>query len=89
MFRHSFRFGSFDFVHLFSICSCLHRPRLAQTNRSPVAPTREEAEAIVREAYNKFRSDTSGKNADYIPYLAQVDSKLVWCSYSYDRQPGF
>jgi glutaminase len=23
-----------------------------------------------------FKSDTSGKNADYIPYLAQVDSKL-------------
>jgi glutaminase len=33
-------------------------------------------EAVVREAYDKFRSDTSGKNADYIPYLAQVDSKL-------------
>ena len=24
----------------------------------------------------KFRSDTTGKNADYIPYLAQVDSNL-------------
>jgi glutaminase len=33
-------------------------------------------EAVVREAYEKFRSDTSGKNADYIPYLAQVDSKM-------------
>jgi glutaminase len=43
---------------------------------SPVAPTRQQVEAIVTEAYNKFRSDTSGKNADYIPYLAQVDSKL-------------
>lgn len=43
---------------------------------SPVAPQREQVEAIVREAYDKFRSDTSGKNADYIPYLAQVDSKL-------------
>jgi glutaminase len=30
----------------------------------------------VREAYEKFKSDSSGKNADYIPYLAQVDSKL-------------
>jgi glutaminase len=30
----------------------------------------------VRQAYDKFRDDTSGKNADYIPYLAQVDSKL-------------
>ena len=30
----------------------------------------------MREAYDKFRSDTSGKNADYIPFLAQVDSKM-------------
>ena len=43
---------------------------------SPVAPRRELVEAVVREAYDKFRSDTSGKNADYIPYLAQVDSRL-------------
>ena len=43
---------------------------------SPVAPTRQAVEAVVREAYDKFRSDTSGKNADYIPYLAQVDSRL-------------
>src|SRR5215472_5864316 len=48
----------------------------AQTARSPVAPRREMVEQVVREAYEKFRSDTSGKNADYIPYLAQVDSKL-------------
>ena len=43
---------------------------------SPVAPRREQIEAVVREAYDKFKTDTSGKNADYIPYLAQVDSKL-------------
>jgi len=43
---------------------------------SPVAPRRELVESVVREAYQKFGSDTSGKNADYIPYLAQVDSKL-------------
>lgn len=36
----------------------------------------EQVQAAVREAYEKFRSDTGGKNADYIPYLAQVDSKL-------------
>ena len=52
-------------------------PASAQTKRSsPVAPNRERVEAVVRAAYNKFRGDTSGKNADYIPYLAQVDSKL-------------
>ena len=53
----------------------VYRPASAQ-QASPVAPRREQVQAIVREAYDKFRSDTSGKNADYIPYLAQVDSKL-------------
>src|ERR1700730_15672390 len=48
----------------------------AQVSRSPVAPRRELGESVVREAYEKFKSDTNGKNADYIPYLAQVDSKL-------------
>lgn len=48
--------------------------------RSPVAPRKEQVQAAVTEAYDKFRSDTSGKNADYIPYLAQVDSKLFGVS---------
>src|SRR6266550_6879263 len=48
----------------------------AQTARSPVAPRRELVESVVREAYDKFKGDTNGKNADYIPYLAQVDSKM-------------
>jgi glutaminase len=48
----------------------------AQVSRSPVAPRRELVEAVVKEAYGKFKNDTNGKNADYIPYLAQVDSKL-------------
>jgi glutaminase len=43
---------------------------------SPVAPTKAQVEAVVREAYDKFQSNTSGKNADYIPFLAQVDSKM-------------
>jgi glutaminase len=48
----------------------------AQTARSPVAPRRELVESVVREAYDKFKTDTNGKNADYIPYLAKVDSRL-------------
>jgi glutaminase len=53
-------------------------PMLAQTqaSRSPVAPRREVVAAVVQEAYDKFKNETRGKNADYIPYLAQVDSKL-------------
>jgi glutaminase len=48
----------------------------AQTARSPVAPRRELVESVVRDAYDKFKNDSNGKNADYIPYLAKVDSKL-------------
>lgn len=44
--------------------------------KSPVSPRREQVEAVIRDAYEKFKSDTSGKNADYIPFLAQVDSKM-------------
>jgi glutaminase len=46
------------------------------TQRSPVAPSHEQVQAVVNEAYEKFKGDTGGKNADYIPALAQVDSKL-------------
>ena len=45
-------------------------------NSSPVSPRRDAVESVVREAYDKYKSDTNGKNADYIPYLAKVDSKL-------------
>ncbi|HEY2808106.1 MAG TPA: glutaminase A [Steroidobacteraceae bacterium] len=43
---------------------------------SPVAPRKEQIQAIVNEAYAKFKGETRGKNADYIPELAKVDSKL-------------
>src|SRR5215467_131194 len=48
----------------------------AAGQRSPVAPTKEQIQAVVNEAYEKFKSNTEGKNADYIPALAQVDPKL-------------
>jgi glutaminase len=44
--------------------------------RSPVAPRAAEVRAAADEAYAKYKSDTSGKNADYIPILAKVDPKL-------------
>jgi glutaminase len=43
---------------------------------SPVAPNKTQVEAAVKEAYDQFKNDSGGKNADYIPYLAQVDSKM-------------
>ncbi len=60
-----------------SSCGALLPGIDAQTKSvSPVAPRREQVEAVVKEAYEKFKGDTGGKNADYIPYLAQVDSKM-------------
>jgi glutaminase len=44
--------------------------------RSPVAPRREVVASAVQQAYDKFKTDNRGKNADYIPYLAHVDSRL-------------
>lgn len=60
-----------------TICAAL--PALVgQTavQRSPVAPTRDEVQAVISEAYGKFKTNTEGKNADYIPVLAEVDPKL-------------
>lgn len=65
------------FVTLLLVMTFLLAPLSALGQKtSPVAPPRAQVEAVVREAYEKFKNDTSGKNADYIPYLAQVDSKL-------------
>lgn len=64
-------------IALFVVATFASAPLTALTQRtSPVAPNRAQVEAVVREAYDKFKNDTGGKNADYIPYLAKVDSKL-------------
>jgi len=52
------------------------RSAAQNSSSSPIAPRRELVQSVVQEAYNKFKDDQKGKNADYIPYLAQVDSKL-------------
>jgi glutaminase len=64
------------FVATIIVSSVLPMSAQAQAPRSPVAPRREVVAAVVKEAYDKFKNETRGKNADYIPYLAQVDSKL-------------
>jgi glutaminase len=43
---------------------------------SPVAPRPELVKSAVDEAYEQYKGDASGKNADYIPALAKVDPKL-------------
>ncbi len=75
----------YERVFSFSFFSWFRPPvptaALAQEqHRSPVAPGRERVEAVVREAYEKSRNDNTGKNADYIPYLAQVDPHLFGIS---------
>src|SRR3954453_21007295 len=49
---------------------------LSAQRRSPVALRDEQVKAVVNEAYGLFKNDPAGKNADYIPYLAKVDSKI-------------
>jgi glutaminase len=64
-------------VTIFVVTTFVSTPLSALGQKaSPVAPTRTQVEAVVREAYDKFQSNTSGKNADYIPFLAQVDPKM-------------
>lgn len=57
------------------VISPISIPATAQSV-SPVAPKGEQLKAAVNSAYSMFKGDTSGKNADYIPYLAQVNPKL-------------
>ncbi len=65
------------FVSYGSAARALGVPVAAQQKyESPVAPRAEQVKAIVNEAYEKYKTDTRGKNADYIPYLAKVDSNL-------------
>lgn len=46
------------------------------TVSSPESPSAETLQRLVDEAHAKFKDDNSGKNADYIPYLASVPSEL-------------
>lgn len=64
---------------LASIAISISAPEISgQTaeERSPVAPSQQQVQAVVTQAYNEFKNDNEGKNADYIPALAQVDPKL-------------
>ena len=75
MYRKQFRNKMLVVGFVISTLVTIPLSSLAQKT-SPVAPNRPAIEAAVKEAYDQFKSDTGGKNADYIPYLAQVDSKL-------------
>jgi len=54
-------------VKLFLVATIIVRsvlPMSAQAPRSPVAPRREVVAAVVKDAYDKFKNETRGKNAD-------------------------
>jgi len=48
--------------------------------RQALTHRRQQLRIAVDEAYAKFKGDTKGKNAGYIPYLAQLDSNLFGIS---------
>ena len=65
---------------LFVATSCAQAPAVA-TAPPPAAVVASTApvadlQRVVDNAYAKFKDDKSGKNADYIPYLASVPSDL-------------
>ncbi len=77
MLRTGNRLVSHGVTLLLFVATVVAFPSAVQAQRrSPVAPSEERVKAIVNEAYEKYKGDTGGKNADYIPYLAKVDSKL-------------
>lgn len=42
--------------------------------------SKQELQTLVHEAYERYKNDTGGKNADYIPYLARINSNLFGIS---------
>jgi glutaminase len=49
---------------------------LPTTACAATGPTARDFQRVVDEAHAKFKNDTGGKNADYIPILATVPSAL-------------
>src|SRR5690349_17883239 len=49
-------------------------PAFAQQRSAGSGPTAAQIDAAVKAAYDQFRTLNEGKNADYIPVLAEVPS---------------
>lgn len=45
--------------------------------------TLAQLKEVVQEAYDQVKTNTGGKNADYIPYLANVNKDLFGVSISH------
>ena len=68
---------------LFVATSCAQAPAVASAPPQATAiaaststPSAADLQRVVDTAYAKFKDDKTGKNADYIPYLASVPSHL-------------
>ena len=48
--------------------------------------TIQQIKDVAQEAYNLYKDNTDGKNADYIPYLANIDPKLFRNQYLPDER---
>jgi glutaminase len=59
---------------ILGLAVCLLVPLTAGAQTA--VPSTETLERLAKEAHAKFKDDTSGKNADYIPALAKVPSNL-------------
>jgi glutaminase len=66
------RFSSTALLVL-ALASCMSQ---AQSGKASAEFKSEQLQSAVNEAYARFKGDESGKNADYIPYLATVPSQL-------------
>ena len=64
-----------EFEHFYR---CLYRPLGMYVLR--YTENIDDAEDIVQEAYEQVKTNTGGKNADYIPYLANVNKDLFGIS---------
>jgi glutaminase len=62
------------------VTSFVSAPLQAQAPAKALTPRAQQLRTAVDEAYAKFKADTKGKNADYIPYLAHVDPNLFGIS---------
>jgi len=84
-----FKMSFYKYIRTLSIASAISLT-LVQTSALAKAPlsidikqtnistklTQTQIQQVLQEAYNKFKNDDSGKNADYIKALAKVDSKI-------------
>lgn len=72
--RTPFVFGAVaPIVLLSALAACMGRPAAAARQETQ---ERARLDQAVKDAHARFKDDRSGKNADYIPYLATVPSEL-------------